>query len=59
MQDVNVILPIEGPVMRALEATEDKIPKHLIRLKSGQIVLGLGHILRAREYMFKQKNLCE
>lgn len=44
VRDVNVILPVGGLATRALEVTEDRIPKHLIRLKSGQTVL--GRILR-------------
>jgi NDP-sugar pyrophosphorylase family protein len=39
IQDINVILPVGGRATRALEITEDKIPKHLIQLKSGQVVL--------------------
>lgn len=39
IEDVTVLMPIGGRATRALEVTEDKMPKHLIRLNSGQTVL--------------------
>ena len=51
LQDVHVILPVGGLATRALEVTEDKIPKHLIQLKNGKTVLGrVLHGLQSEGY---------